>query len=1166
MLPEMHGDAATHGVQVPYIKAAVFSSLPDGAQALAVAELAASGTVLHVARDDARMARLFDALRFFAPDIEIIAFPAWDCLPYDRVSPNPLVISRRMEALARLLSPQIGKRVVLTTVNAVTQRVLAREIIASVVLCAAAGKALPRDQLTGFLIRNGYVNAGTVNEPGEFAVRGSIVDIFPSGAETPYRLDFFADDLEAIRSFDPLSQISGGKVSEILLRPASEILLDAGSIERFRRNYHALFGAVTQEDPLYEDSIAGRRHAGQEHWQPLFYERMETLFDYAPEAAMTLDHLADEARGARAELIRECYRNRTADGIGKNFGGPPYKPIPPELLYVSDKAWDTALAERKVTEFHPFSLPPAGEEKDIKDAAIKPGRNFTAEATAQNVSVFDLLHNYLKRNSDKKIVIACVSEGSRSRLMKMLEEREIAARSVAAWTEVDGNTPTLAVLGMEQGFESTDIACIAEQDLLGEKLARASKKRKPGSHFFSEAATLCEGELVAHKEYGIGRFERLETVAAGGTKHDCLLLTYDGGDRLYVPVENSDLVTRYGSSDEETPLDKLGGVSWQRRKARMKKRIQVSAGELLKIAAARRLHDAEIFEHNSFLYQEFCARFPYPETEDQLQSIADVENDLHSGHPMDRLICGDVGFGKTEVALRAAFIAAQPAGEGQVRGQVAVITPTTLLARQHYQTFTRRFSGLPFAIHQLSRLAVQSEAKKTHEMLKEGTVDIIIGTHALLAKSVMFRKLALLIVDEEQHFGVAQKEKLKKFRAETHVLTLTATPIPRTLQMSLTGIRDLSLITTPPIDRLAVRTYVTPFDPVVVREAILREHYRGGSTFYVCPRISDLAEVKARLKELAPEVKIAVAHGQLPAAELDAIMQSFSERAFDILLCTSIVESGIDIPHANTLIVHRADMFGLAQLYQLRGRVGRAKLRAYAYLTLPPRRMPTKQAMKRLEVMQKLDNLGAGFTLASHDMDIRGFGNLLGDEQSGHVKEVGVELYQQMLEEEVARLKGEEGQSVKRRDDFSPQINLGMTVLLPETYVSDLSLRLGLYRRIADISEEGEVEAMAVEMTDRFGTLPPEVENLLKVVKLKLLCKQAGVAKVDAGPKGMVLAFRDNHFSNPEALISYITKNPLRFKLRADQTLVIADQGWENDEKRLKGVNETLEEVAKLAG
>ena len=641
-----------------------------------------------------------------------------------------------------------------------------------------------------------------------------------------------------------------------------------------------------------------------------------------------------------------------------------------------------------------------------------------------------------------------------------------------------------------------------------------------------------------------------------GAPHDCLDLQYGGEAKLYLPVENIDLLTRYGSDAEGVQLDRLGGAAWQARKAKAKERLRDMAEGLIRLAAARELRTTERIDPPSGLFDEFCARVPYEETEDQLNAIADVLGDLSGGKPMDRLICGDVGFGKTEVALRAAFIMAM-CGK-----QVAIVCPTTLLARQHFRTFSERLAGWPIKVRQLSRLVPAKEASETREGLANGEIEVVVGTHAVLSKQVSFRDLGLVIVDEEQHFGVKHKEKLKELRADVHMLTLTATPIPRTLQMALSGIREMSIIATPPVDRLAVRTYVTPHDPVLLREALLREKYRGGQAYVVVPRIADLADMERFLREQTPELRFVVGHGQMAPTQLEEVMSAFYDGRYDVLLATTIVESGLDIPSANTLIVHRADMFGLSQLYQLRGRVGRSKQRAYAYLTTPADRTITEGAEKRLKVLQSLDSLGAGFQLASHDLDIRGGGNLLGDEQSGHIREIGVELYQQMLEDAVAELR-DAGESVAERG-WSPQINAGAAVLIPEDYVPDLNVRLSLYRRLSEAERPEDREALAAELIDRFGPVPKEAEQLLKVVAIKGLCRQAGVEKVDIGPKGAVIQFRGDQFANPLALVQALQRNQVLWKLRPDHKLVVKGE-WDAPDLRLAAAEKILAELAKLA-
>jgi transcription-repair coupling factor (superfamily II helicase) len=1136
--------------------------VPEGSDARALADLATglSAGVLHVARDDARLAATRQALAFFAPGLETVAVPAWDCLPYDRVSPKAELAAQRTDALHRLAAGEARPRVVLTTVSALLQRVPPRAVMARQGFRARVGAPIDQTALLDFLARSGYSRVGTVMEPGEYAVRGGLIDLFPPGAEEPLRLDLFGDTLEGLRRFDPLTQRTTGQETEIVLVPAGEFTLDPDSIQRFRAGYREEFGAVTDDDPLYAAVSEGRKQIGIEHWLPLFHDGMETLFDYLPGAAITLDHLAEEARDERLAAIADYYQaRRSARASGMADAGAPYKPLPPDRLYLTEADWERQMAARAVGLFNPFARP-EGEARAI-DLGGRRGRDFAPER-GQGRNVYDALAKHVAalREQGKRVLVTCFSAGSRDRLALVLEDHGMTGLlAVGSWPELaalPAPTAGLAVLPLEHGFETPDLAVIGEQDLLGDRLVRPRRTRR-AENFIADLAALTPGDLVVHVDHGIGRYDGLQTIEVSGAPHDCLMIVYDGGDRLYLPVENIEMVSRYGSEDAGVALDRLGGASWQGRKARLKQRLKDMAEELIKIAAQRQLRQAATLAPQEGLYEEFCARFPYEETEDQARAIDDAVADLGAGRPMDRLICGDVGFGKTEVALRSAFVAVL-AGK-----QVAVVCPTTLLCRQHFKTFRERFHGLPVRIEQLSRLVPAAKASEVKRALAAGEVDIVIGTHALLGKGIAFKDLGLLIIDEEQHFGVRHKERLKQLRADVHVLTLTATPIPRTLQLALSGVRELSLIATPPVDRLAVRTFVMPFDPVVVREALLREHYRGGQSFYVCPRIEDLPDAAAFLKEHVPEVKAVVAHGRMAPSQLEEVMTAFYENRYDVLVSTNIVESGLDIPTANTLIVHRADMFGLAQLYQLRGRIGRSKLRAYAYFTLPPRRQPTIAAEKRLRVLQALDTLGAGFSLASHDLDIRGAGNLLGEEQSGHIREVGFELYQEMLEEAVAAARGE-GFAAGEEEKWSPQISLGTSVLIPEVYVADLGVRLQLYRRVARLEERAEIEAFAAELIDRFGPLPDEVKHLLEIVAIKKYCRDAGVAKIEAGPRGATLAFRENRFANPAGLVDFIQRQRGAAKLRPDHHLVYM-RDWPAAEDRLQGVAWLSAELAQIA-
>ena len=1111
------------------------------------------GPVLHVARDDARMARLSEALRFFAPQAEVLRFPAWDCLPYDRVSPNPELVSERIATLARLQNEGGRGRLVLTTVNALVQRVPPRAAFEGRALSLKVGGTADPQAIAAFLEANGYSRSGTVMEPGEYASRGGILDIYPAGEGEPVRIDLFGDTIDSLRHFDTATQRSTGKVAELVLRPVSEVPLDAASISRFREGWRELFGPGSVDDPTYQAISEGRRHPGIEHWVPLFHDAMETLLDYLPDAAVSLDNQAPESLEARLEMIADHAEARRAPA---REGEVPYRPMPASRLYLDRAEWDRTLGP--CVQFSPYGKP---DGADGIDAGGRPGALFTKAGAGASTTVFQQLKEQAGNwaTQKRRTVVAAWSKGARERLLHLLRENGVRAEAAESWKKAQDlpiNTAAIVALGLERGFVAAGFGIVAEQDLLGERISRPPRRQKRADQFIAEATEIAEGDLVVHQDYGIGRYEGLEIVRVGPAPHDCLRLIYDGNEKLYLPVENIELLSRFGSEGGAAALDKLGGAGWQARKARMKQRIRDMAGELIRTAANRRVRDAALLTPPEGAWDEFVARFTFVETDDQNRAIADVLEDMAAGRPMDRLICGDVGFGKTEVALRAAFVAAMSGG------QVAVVVPTTLLARQHTRTFTARFQGFPIKVAQLSRMVTAKEAAEVKRGLADGSIGVVVGTHALVAKGIEFSNLELLIVDEEQHFGVSHKEKLKALKADVHVLTLSATPIPRTLQLALTGVREMSLIATPPVDRLAVRTFISPFDSVVIREAIQRERFRGGQVFCVVPRIEDMAKMADRIRAIVPEARMIEAHGRLAPTELERVMTEFGDGKYDVLLSTNIVESGLDMPAVNTLIIHRADMFGLGQLYQLRGRVGRGKQRGYAYLTWPPNHRLSAASEKRLNVMQTLDNLGAGFTLASHDLDIRGAGNLLGDEQSGHIREVGIELYQQMLEDAVLEIRADKGRGPSDRE-WTPNIQLGLPVLIPDTYVADLPVRLGLYRRIGSLASDAETDAMAAELVDRFGPMPAEVENLLQVVTLKRMCREAGVEKLEAGPKGMVVQFRGNAFRNPAGLVAWLSSRKDAIRLRPDHKLsVVRDMPVA---ERMKVGREVLRNLNKLA-
>ncbi len=1122
---------------------------PFGAdvRAMTAQLLERGGLAVYVARDERQARAAMRLAGFCSPTLETVLIPGWDCLPYDRTSPSPEASATRCAGLARLAAWQEGTSplLVATTGGGLVQRIPPRSVWERTSLHLQTGMTITGERLSAYLHVNGYTRTSTVRERGDFATRGGIVDIYPPNAPYPVRLDFFGDTLDGLRAFDPETQRSTDTLKTVSLAPVSELFFDEESLATFRAKFLDAFGAP-MGDGMYDAARAGIRRQGLEHWLPLFHGEMATLFELAPKGTIWgLEHLALEAARERIAQAGDYFQARK-DASGDQ----PLRALKPPALYLTEAELDTALNNARTAFFRPWQ----GEVGASLGGSS--GRDFAPERVS-DANIFEsvIAHINERRQSGRSVIIAAWTGGSTARLANVLTDH--GADNVPVVYSLDAALKSglsIAELPLEHGIDMDDLTIISEQDILGDRLASPRRKRKAAS-YIAEVAALAVGDLVVHVDHGVGRYEGLRTLDIVGAPHDCLEVSYSGGDKLFLPVENIELISRYGSEGAESAIDKLGGAGWQSRKAKAKKRVLEMAAELIAIAAARELKTGDSISVAGGLYEEFAARFPYDETDDQLNAIDDVMSDLASGKPMDRLVCGDVGFGKTEVALRAAFIAAM-AGQ-----QVAIIAPTTLLARQHFNTFAERFRGWPVKVRPLSRLVTTKEANQTREMLRTGECDVVIGTHALLAKTIEFRDLGLLIVDEEQRFGVKHKERLKELKADVNVLTLSATPIPRTLQLALTGIRDLSIIATPPVDRLSVRTYVTEFDTVTIREALLREKYRGGQAFYVAPRITDLTRLEKFLSEHVPEVSFVVAHGQMAPTELEDIMAAFYEGKFDVLLATTIVESGLDIPRANTLIIHRADMFGLAQLYQLRGRVGRSKLRAYAYFTTPEDKVLTDAAEKRLRVLQSLDSLGAGFMLASHDLDLRGGGNLLGDEQSGHVREVGVELYQSMLEDAVKALRAGDNKQVV--DEWSPLISVGASVLIPERYVEDLGLRLSLYRRLAEIQTEPDRESFAAELIDRFGNLPKETEQLLEVTAIKAACKSLGIGKVDAGPKGAVFSFRNDTPLEPQRLMNLVAEHATRLKLRPDGKLVLSGD-WQTPERRIGAVRAMLVSLINL--
>ena len=1133
-----------------------FSGCPEGFDAfvLATAIRERAETGLFIARDDRRAEAMKSSLAFFAPEIRVMDFPAWDCLPFDRISPRPAISAQRMKVLSELVHELEDPAVLITTASAFGQRVPPGEAIAAWCFSANVGSPINYAQLLEYFMHMGFSRAQSVTEPGDYAIRGGLIDVFLPGYDNPLRLDFIGDTLDSIRMFDAESQLSKGTVDRVDFVPPSEVCLGEGYVRCFRKKYRQVFG-VAGSDHLYGAVSEGRKILGIEHWMPLFHENLVTLLDYLPGSPVFLDNRFFETCESRWETVVNQYRARE-DAFGERSQlDSRYRPCPPEYLYLDRSRISACLAERDVS-----TLSEAGAARGDGTAwGGCAGRDFSRERQSDATSVFEAFAGHIRdKSGDGDVIIACHSSGSLERMADLLVEYDlnesVVVRNCRDLKTVKGKTG-LCIWGLEHGFEAPGLTVISEKDVFGERVVRATRRhRNKPARLLIEANNLSEGDLVVHEEHGIGRFKCLEVLSVDGNAHECLHIEYADKGRLFLPVENLDLISRYGQG--ETSLDRLGSLAWQERKAGSKKRIRELARQLLKVAAAREIHESPVLEPELEGWAEFCARFPHPETDDQLEAIDVILREMATGRPMDRLVCGDVGFGKTEVAVRAAYASAS---KGY---QVAIVCPTTLLVRQHFATFCDRFRETPIIVRSLSRLATPREAGETREMLKNGHADIVVGTHALLGDQVRFKRLGLVVLDEEQNFGVVQKDVLRMSWPGAHVLTLTATPIPRTLRLSLIGIRDISMISTPPADRLAIRTYFGEFDGVTAREALLRERFRGGQSLIIVPRITDIGTMARFLRKYVPEVGFVEAHGRLNAKDLDTRMNGFYDRRYDVLVATTIATSGLDIPSANTLIIFRPDLFGLAQLYQIRGRVGRSNVRAYAYFMTKRGARLLPSAERRIRVISSLDSLGAGLSLASQDLDMRGGGNLLGAEQSGDMREVGVELYRSMLADEITRLKNGDVESEHDAPStWQPTIRLGVPVIIPERYIEDRDLRMSLYRRIATLSGHSEIDEMAAELVDRFGSLPNEVKFLLRIVRIKEISRQAGIDVFEADEEGVMIRFRNDRVPSPDGLIAYLKSQGGLARIRNNRLVIKRDWSKRND--RVKGALVVCRDVAR---
>ncbi len=1110
-----------------------------------ISYLSRNQNIFYVAKNDLELSNLYNFLYSNFKEINIYKIPAWDCLPYDISSPNLNLIGERVKAFTDLcfFKRNKNKNVILTTINGLFTKTAPKDFFLKHFINLNLSSDYKFQLIIEFLNNSGYKRVQTVREFGEFSIRGSILDVFPVGNQSAFRIDFIGENIESIKTMDPLTQRSKDKISNFNIYTSNEFILNEKNIENFRKRFRTKNGAAGINSLFYENISAGIKFNGIEHFLPLFHKKqLSSIFDY-----LQLEHEITFLLTKNFEnLIQERQLEINNFSNERKDENTDYNAFETEELYISKGNILDNMKSFNNIRLNEYDRPNITNQNEI-NLSSKPLiiPNFINSEKINKINNFvQFCINNIKKH--KKIIIITEDENKINNLVSFFEEDLNKSKITFELIELKElvNSKNLLNLNFSyspylESFELNNHFIIFTRDIFGFPENKRKSWRKKTENFLKDVNSINVGDLVAHIDHGIGSYDGLEKISTNGVDHDCLKLLYQDGDKLFLPVENMNLLSRVGDAGIIRNLDKLGTSNWQNRKANIKKRIKDMAEKLIRVAAQREIINTEKLLITDD-YDKFSNSFPFQLTDDQDSAIKDVMSDLEAGKLMDRLICGDVGFGKTEVALRASFIVAN-AGY-----QVALVAPTTILVKQHYKSFYERFKSSSLKVSSLSRMTKASKRKIIKNDLNSGDINIIVGTHALLSNDIDFNNLGLLIVDEEQHFGVAQKEKIKELQGNIHVLTLTATPIPRTLQLSLSGLKQLSLISTPPVDRLAIRTFVFEWDKVVLLDALNREKNRGGQTFIVCPRVKDIDALFERIKQMKPNLSIKIAHGQMKINELDDSINSFANGKSDVLISTNIIESGIDIPNANTMIIYKSDMFGLSQLYQLRGRIGRGKKRAYAYFTVEPGKVLNKNSQQRLDVIKTLDNLGAGFSLASYDMDIRGAGNLLGDEQSGQIKEVGVELYQDMLRDAVYSYKNKEA---PLEEVWSPSISLGLPVLIPDTYVYDLSTRMALYRKAGDLRNRDEINEFNEELFDRFGPPPVEVNNLLQTLVIKNKCLKNNISFIDVGPKGILLGFKNNYFKDSDKLLDWINKTSGQIKVRPDQKLFIEKQLKNREEK-----------------
>ncbi|MDH0500005.1 transcription-repair coupling factor [Stutzerimonas stutzeri] len=1125
-----------------------WGNLPGAALSLAIAEAASNAKrfTLLLTADSQSAERLQEELAFFAPDLPVLHFPDWETLPYDLFSPHQDIVSQRIATLYQL--PELSHGVLVVPITTALHRLAPKRFLLGSSLVLDVGQKLDVEQMRLRLEAAGYRCVDTVYEHGEFAVRGALIDLFPMGSALPYRIDLFDDEIETLRTFDPENQRSIDKVESIRLLPAREFPLKKEAVTGFRARFRERFDVDFRRCPIYQDLSTGITPAGIEYYLPLFYEETATLFDYLPEDSQVFSLPGIEQAAEQFwNDVRNRYEERRVD---------PERPLlPPAELFmpVEDcfarlKLWPRVVASQQDVE------PGIGRERF--PAQPLPELAIESKASEPLGKLRQFLDGFPGR-----VLFTAESAGRREVLLELLARLKLRPQEVEGWGGFLASEGRLAIAiaPLDEGLLLDEVALVAESPLFGQRVMqrrRREKSRDGGDNVIKNLTELREGAPVVHIDHGVGRYQGLVTLEIEGQAQEFLLLQYADEAKLYVPVASLHLIARYtGSDDALAPLHKLGSETWQKAKRKAAEQVRDVAAELLDIYARRAARQGYAFKDPQVDYETFAAGFPFEETPDQQAAIDAVREDLLSAKPMDRLVCGDVGFGKTEVAMRAAFIA--------VHGgkQVAVLVPTTLLAQQHYNSFRDRFADWPVRVEVMSRFKSAKEVQNAITELAEGKIDILIGTHKLLQDDVKFSNLGLVIIDEEHRFGVRQKEQLKALRSEVDILTLTATPIPRTLNMSIAGMRDLSIIATPPARRLSVRTFVMEANNPTIKEALLRELLRGGQVYYLHNDVKTIEKCAADLQALVPEARIAIGHGQMRERDLEQVMSDFYHKRFNVLVASTIIETGIDVPSANTIIIERADKFGLAQLHQLRGRVGRSHHQAYAYLLTPPRKAMTDDAQKRLEAIANAQDLGAGFVLATHDLEIRGAGELLGEGQSGQIQAVGFTLYMEMLERAVKAIRKGEQPNLEQPLGGGPEINLRLPALIPEDYLPDVHARLILYKRIANAADEDGLKELQVEMIDRFGLLPEPTKNLVRLTLLKLQAEKLGITKIDAGPQGGRIEFSADTSVDPMVLIKLIQSQPNRYKFEG-ATLFKFQVPMERPEERFNTLEALLERLA----